>query len=159
MTETVLPSLWRSLYLTQMVKDHEPLADQAGREGWTFSTYLRRLCENEISIKPGAFRQYRFREDLFPRPVFRRAHDQLQEALPDRTADLEYLRILRQAARTMESEVERVLVELERLQVVPRWAAALEFWPQPLLDTPELRPLTVPLESYDPLLQETAVTP
>ena len=65
--------------------------------------------------KPGAFRQYRFREDLFPSPVFRRAYDQLQEALPDRTADLEYLRILRQAARTMESEVERVLVELERL--------------------------------------------
>ena len=159
MTETVLPSLWRSLYLTQMVKDHEPLADQAGREGWTFSTYLRRLCENEISIKPGAFRQYRFREDLFPRPVFRRAYDQLQEALPDRTADLEYLRILRQAARTMEFEVEHVLVELEPIQVIPCWTVVLEFWPQPLPATSEFRPLTVQGESYDPLLQETAVTP
>jgi hypothetical protein len=109
--------------------------------------------------KPGAFQQYRFREDLFPSPVFRRAYDQLRETLPDRTADLEYLRILRQAARTMESEVERVLVELERLQVVPRWAAVLEFWPQPIFGTPELMPLTVQLESYDQLLQETAVTP
>ena len=109
--------------------------------------------------KPGAFQQYRFREDLFPSPVFRRAYDQLRETLPDRTADLEYLRILRQAARTMESEVERVLVELERLQVVPRWAAVLEFWPQPTFGTPELMPLTVQLESYDQLLQETAVTP
>jgi hypothetical protein len=72
---------------------------------------------------------------------------------------LEYLRILRQAARTMESEVERVLVELERLQVVPRWAAVLEFWPQPILGMPELMPLRVQLESYDQLLQETAVTP
>ena len=109
--------------------------------------------------KPGAFRQYRFREDLFPSPVFRRAYDQLRETLPDRTADLEYLRILRQAARTMESEVERVLVELEQLQVVPRWTAVLEFWPQPTFGTPELMPLTVQLESYDQLLQETAVTP
>jgi hypothetical protein len=109
--------------------------------------------------KPGAFRQYRFREDLFPSPVFRRAYDQLRETLPDRTADLEYLRILRQAARTMESEVERVLLELERLQVVPRWTAVLEFWPQPTFGTPELMPLTVQLESYDQLLPETAVTP
>lgn len=109
--------------------------------------------------KPGAFRQYRFREDLFPSPVFRRTYDQLQAALPDRTADLDYLRILRQAARTMESEVERVLVELERLQVVPRWSAVLEFWPQPAPDLPELKPLTVQLESYDQLLRETAVAP
>ena len=64
--------------------------------------------------KPGAFRQYRFREDLFPTPVFRRAYDRLLASCPERTADVEYLRILRQAARTMECEVEQVLLELER---------------------------------------------
>ena len=108
--------------------------------------------------KPGAFRQYRFREDLFPSPVFRRAYDQLREALPDRDADLEYLRILRQAARTMESEVERILLEWERLHVVPRWTALPAFCPPPALRTPELMPLTVHLESYDQLLQETEVS-
>lgn len=109
--------------------------------------------------KPGAFRQYRFREDLFPSPVFRRGYDQLRATLPDRTADVEYLRILRQAARTMESEVERVLLELERLGVVPRWSAVLEFWPPPASDTPELMPLVAQLASYDQLLQETAGLP
>ena len=64
-------------------------------------------------------------------------------------------RILRQAARTMESEVERVLVELERLQVVLGCKIAVrEFWPNATFGTPELMPLTVELESYDQLLQE-----
>ena len=66
MTETVLPSLLRSLYLTQMVKDHEPLADQAGREGWTFSTYLRRLCENEISTRARRRTERFLRESHLP---------------------------------------------------------------------------------------------
>jgi len=44
-----------------------------------------------------------------------------------RNADIEYLRILRQAARTMESEVERVLQDLLHLDIPPRWNALMEF--------------------------------
>jgi len=105
--------------------------------------------------KPGAFAQYRFRADLFPSLVFRRAYDRLCRDCAPRTADLDYLRILRQAARTMECEVERVLVDLEQRDLTPRWPLVQEFWPmaQPAA-APELQPLTVALDAYDALLVE-----
>ncbi len=43
--------------------------------------------------KPGAFARYRFREELFPTMVFRRAYDALATARPTR-ADREYVRVL-----------------------------------------------------------------
>ncbi len=108
--------------------------------------------------KPGAFAQYRFRADLFPRLAFRRAYDRLCEACSPRTADVEYLRILRKAARTMESEVEGVLLELERRGLIPRWAALMEFWPTPEASAvPDLAPLTVQLSDYDQLLSAEEV--
>jgi hypothetical protein len=58
--------------------------------------------------KPGAFARYRFREELFPSLVFRRAYDALVDARGER-ADVEYVRILHLAASTMESDVERAL--------------------------------------------------
>ena len=61
--------------------------------------------------KPGAFAQYRYREDLFPSLAFRRAYDALKAIHGDR-ADVEYVRILHLAATTMECQVEAVLVEL-----------------------------------------------
>jgi len=109
--------------------------------------------------KPGAFAQYRFREDLFPSVTFRRAYDQLCKSCSPRMADQEYLRILRQAARTMESEVERVLTELEQRGLVPRWHFVQEFWPTASESVPELQPLTVTLREYDALLQAGEVTP
>src|SRR5260370_18480637 len=53
--------------------------------------------------KPGAFAQYRYREELFPTLTFRRADDALAAKHPARGAGLEYLRILHLAASTMES--------------------------------------------------------
>ncbi len=61
--------------------------------------------------KPGAFARYRFREELFPSLVFRRAYDALVEAHGDR-ADVEYVRILHLAASTMQADVEKVLQAL-----------------------------------------------
>lgn len=105
--------------------------------------------------KPGAFAQYRFRADLFPSLTFRRAYDRLCQDCSPRAADLDYLRILRQAARTMECDVERVLLELERRNLTPRWALLQEFWPQAQPPAvPDLQPLTVHLDEYDRLLSE-----
>jgi hypothetical protein len=59
--------------------------------------------------KPGGFRNYRYRDDLFPLDVFRQAWDVLNEHLPPRRADLTYLRILKQAALGMESDVAQAL--------------------------------------------------
>jgi len=61
--------------------------------------------------KPGAFAQYRYREELFPSLVFRRAYDALRNSRGDR-ADVEYVRILHLAASTLESDVEAALVRL-----------------------------------------------
>jgi hypothetical protein len=59
--------------------------------------------------KPGGFRNYRYRADLFPREVFRKAWDVLNQHLPPRRADLTYLRILKQAALGLESEIAQAL--------------------------------------------------
>lgn len=61
--------------------------------------------------KPGAFANYRYREELFPTIFFRRAYDALRGTHGDR-ADVEYVRILKLAADTMESTVEASLTEL-----------------------------------------------
>ena len=62
--------------------------------------------------KPGGFRNYRYRADLFPLDVFRRAWDVLNEHLPPRRADLTYLRILKQAAFGLEADVAQALTLL-----------------------------------------------
>ncbi len=41
--------------------------------------------------KPGAFRLYRYREDLFPSLVFRRAYDTLRGRLEENKADKEFV--------------------------------------------------------------------
>lgn len=62
--------------------------------------------------KPGAFERYRWREQLFPTDVFRRAWQAQRGWHSRRRADIEYLRILQLAAVSMEADVERVLAEL-----------------------------------------------
>jgi len=58
--------------------------------------------------KPGAFARYRYREDLYPSVVFRRAYDALVRTHGER-ADIEYLRILQLAATAGEARVLEVL--------------------------------------------------
>jgi hypothetical protein len=76
--------------------------------------------------KPGAFENYRYREDLFPTSRFRMAYDMLRETAPSR-ASREYLQILELAARENESMVDdalRTLLEEEQTitaQGVTQW--------------------------------------
>lgn len=58
--------------------------------------------------KPGAFARYRWREELFPSLVFRRAYDALRSRLGER-ADTEYVRILHLAASRGAAGVEQAL--------------------------------------------------
>ncbi len=104
--------------------------------------------------KPGAFKRYKYREDLFPTLTFRIAYDVLSEKLVStRDADLHYLRILHLAASTMETDVETALellldqgetplVESVKALVVPR---------EPEIPHMELPP--VDLAEYDTLLE------
>jgi len=58
--------------------------------------------------KPGAFENYRYRDDLFPTIRFRMAYDYLWEKNPGKAAR-EYLEILHLAARETESGVDKAL--------------------------------------------------
>lgn len=107
--------------------------------------------------KPGAFRRYRYREDMFPSGSFRWAYDALCEALTERVADLEYLRILHHAARTLESQVERVLVGLRSEGMVPRWNRVVALAPGPRPELPQVPRLEVNLTDYDHLLSRKEV--
>jgi transposase InsO family protein len=62
--------------------------------------------------KPGGFRHYRFRDDLFPTLVFRQAWEQLNQWHAPRRADIIYLQILHLAARTLEDDVAAALEKL-----------------------------------------------
>ncbi len=107
--------------------------------------------------KPGAFRHYRYREDMFPSPVFRWAYDALNAAVSERQADLDYLRILNHAAMTMESQVEAALKGLQETGRVPRWEAVIEVVPVPRTDMPDMAPLKVNLAEYDQLIERKDV--
>jgi hypothetical protein len=62
--------------------------------------------------KPGAFANYRYRDDLFPSSRFRMAWDALRRQHAEPRAAREYLRILQCAARVSESAVEQALGQL-----------------------------------------------
>jgi hypothetical protein len=62
--------------------------------------------------KPGAFENYRYRDDLFPSSYFRMAYDYLKAHHSVQVASREYLHILHLAATESESGVEAALKEL-----------------------------------------------
>jgi hypothetical protein len=103
--------------------------------------------------KPGGFRNYRHREELFPRAVFRQAWEALNQRLSPRRADIAYLHILKLAARGMETDVAATLETL--LSSKCAWddqTVAEQVQPQ-LPMPPDLAEHTVNLAEYDHLLQ------
>ena len=102
--------------------------------------------------KSGAFERYRYREDLFPTLVFRQAYDALAGAMSQRKADIEYVRCLHLAARTMECDVEHALTVLMEAQVVPLADKVKELVAPDKPAIPEVAIPGVDLSSYDELL-------
>lgn len=124
---------------------------------------LRGGCEHRIDYrhviwslvrKPGAFARYRYREELFPTPVFREAYDALCRFRGER-ADVDYVRTLHLAASTLECTVEQALRELLDgrapfdYATIRERAAPAKPW-VPALATPAVPDLRV----YDALLAE-----
>ena len=105
--------------------------------------------------KPGAFARYKFREEMFPTLIFRRAYDALAAANEiERRADVSYLRILHLAASTLQTEVEAALELLLDAGEVPtpeRVKALTERKTQPARVT-DMPPLVPDLSVYDALL-------
>jgi hypothetical protein len=109
--------------------------------------------------KPGGFRNYRYRDDLFPSLIFRQAWEQLGRWYAPRKADLIYLRVLNLAARTLESDVACALAQMSTTK--KRWNETdverlLELEPAPV---PEVRRGEVALDIYDQLLREACYEP
>jgi transposase InsO family protein len=106
--------------------------------------------------KPGGFRNYRYREDLFPRSVFRQAWEALEQRLPPRKADMVYLRILKLAAGGLETDVAEALKLLLASKVNWDDQSVAELV-QPLQKAvPELAQQAVNLAVYDQLLSQEA---
>lgn len=80
--------------------------------------------------KPGAFANYRYRDELFPTVTFRRAYDALATARPAR-ADREYVRVLHLAASSSEAEVEAALLLLFEQGTPPTLDAVRELVRRP----------------------------
>ena len=102
--------------------------------------------------KPGGFRNYRYRDDLFPQAVFRQAWEALQERCSARKADLTYLRILKLAAGGLETDVAAALEIL--LTSGKSWDdQTVAEWVQPTqLAIPDLQANPVNLATYDQFL-------
>lgn len=104
--------------------------------------------------KPGAFPRYRYREELFPGLLFRRAYDALCEAFGHgREADLHYLRILHQAASVSESEVEAALALMLETHVTPDADRVQELVQPKQPEVPQMAPYAANLAEYDDLLE------
>jgi hypothetical protein len=108
---------------------------------------------NSLLKKPGGFRNYRHRDDLFPQAVFRQAWETLDRRLPPRQADLMYLRILKLAAQELETDTAEALKIL--LSSSEDWndSTVAALVRPTAARVPELQPQDVNLADYDRLLQ------
>lgn len=123
----------------------------AGRNGHRIN--YRHLIWSLVQ-KPGAFARYRYREDLFPTLVFRRAYDAITGVEPSTVKDLAYLKILHLAAATSEVDVEAALAMLLDAKQVPDVELVRELagTPKASVRVPEMSVPEVDLATYDELL-------
>lgn len=105
--------------------------------------------------KPGAFAGYRWREEMFPAPVYRAAHDHLERTSHE--ADKRYLEILKVAADEGRTAVENAL---EHLLGGPRPVISaaevrnvLDAWRDQQREWRQRPPLEVNFAAYDALLE------
>ena len=104
--------------------------------------------------KPGGFRNYRYHADLFPQEVFRQAWEALKVDMPPRKADMVYLRILKQAALGLETDVAQALTFLLASKTTWDDHTLAELLQRPVRQAiPDLIPQVVNLSIYDHLLQ------
>jgi len=108
--------------------------------------------------KPGAFEDYRYRDDLFPTSRFRIAYDSLKKRHTRSRAAKQYLNILYLAARGNETAVDdvlRVLID-KNMQISDERVKALLESNESVPTATEIHILPVDLTCYDQLLQEVA---
>jgi hypothetical protein len=111
-----------------------------------------RLIIPELVRKPQAFRNYIFRDDLFPREEFRQAWTLLDSRLDDRTACKEMVQILNLAAGGLEEQISLELRRHIREQSIPSAAQFRERFKTNKRIIPFIEVEQRELNSYDQLL-------
>ena len=104
---------------------------------------------------PGAFARYQYREDLFPSLAFRRTYDALCATRTEWSASLEYVKILRLAAQSLESEVGVALEALLAEGATPAYDQIVDAVSPKTSECPDLAVPEVNLREYDAFLVET----
>jgi len=116
---------------------------------------------DQLLRKPGAFAEYRYREELFPSPTYRRAYDRLIADHGPRRGELDYLHLLKltadlsvgvplsMACYGIEGALSECLVSSARFQIEPL-RRLLGMAPGASLPVFEL---TADLSGYDRLLE------
>jgi transposase len=110
---------------------------------------------DSLRRKPGAFANYLYREELFPRAVFRQAYDALAREDAAR-ASRDYVELLGLASAQSEDEVAAVLGAALRQGELPRPALIAEALSRTRGEPPappDLAALTPELTAYDSLLE------
>lgn len=125
--------------------------------GEVFHQINYRHIIDSLARKPGAFRNYRYHQDLFPTLNFRYAYDALNRHLTPRSADREYLKILKLSAMTMESEVDVALSLLLESKIQPRWDQVMDLCACSQPEAIALKAYEVKLTEYDRLYQNEKV--
>jgi hypothetical protein len=108
--------------------------------------------------KPGAFENYRYRDDLFPTTRFRMAYDSLKKHHTLSVAAKQYLNILHMAARISETAVDdalRALIEAD-VEITDQRIEAIIASGQPIAPVTRINIADVDLSAYDQLLEEVA---
>ncbi|MGE0171128.1 MAG: IS21 family transposase [Nocardioides sp.] len=100
-----------------------------------------------LSRKPGAFRNYIFRDELFPTLAFRQSWEELDHRLEDRVACREYVALLKEAADRQEA----VNAYLESCLADGRLPTAKGL-PKSPVELPTLEQTPVDLRPYEALL-------
>ena len=131
---------------------HQLSCERLRGEGKSAINY-RHIIQSLVR-KPGAFERYHYREDLFPSVTFRKAFDALRANLTERKADQEYLRCLKIAAETMESQVEEALEQLLNEHELPLADRVKELVDPGEPQVPDLAVPVIDLSMYDTLLIE-----
>ena len=107
--------------------------------------------------KPGAFENYKYKEELFPTIIFRKSYDALKASHSPFNANKEYLRILHLAATTMESEVETALELLMENGTLFSSNHVKDLLGLKKQQIPKMKPAQIDLSDYDVLLENKEV--
>ena len=116
-TYSVPSRLIRHEVVARLYADHveirfagNPICSMERLRGTRKSRIDYRHVIGSLVRKPGAFNNYRYRDEMFPSTVFRQAYDFLQESDPSH-ASRRYLEILEWAAMNSEAGIESALRE------------------------------------------------